>query len=351
VMTTDAAAPDAADATSRLATIPPAIAGDVGQVFVPVTLGPTGAALRTEREVGATVEILGQSLVYRPAVLASGAVDFFHRPSGGQDRQEFTCAGHPDASGAIRWDEAEMLPEPVPADAVPEEGAVFAPLPESMNQARELTAAKRDLADFLYRSRRITLFEASELDAYSRPGESAADFRIRLAQDARERRDGEIDHVEERYETKLDRLEERIRKARATLGRYETDATAKQRETIVSIGESVLGALLGRRSSRAASSSLRRMRASGAAKQRAEDAEDNLEKLQADAAELDAELEAEVEKITARWEGSTLELDEVAVAPRRTDVHVATIAIGWLPHVCLTYEIVGERAERELAAY
>jgi hypothetical protein len=329
---------------------PPSIGGDVTQVFAPVRLGPTGAALRVEQEAGATASLIGQTLVYRPAVVASGSVGYFHRSSGGEQRDEFSLAARPDVSGAIRWDSAESLAA-TPAGGAPEADARFEPLPESMNQVRELSGARADLEDYLYRTRRITIFEAPDLDAFSRPGESAADFRLRLTQEARERRDEEIDKLEERYETKLDRLDERIRKARATVGRYDADASAKKRETIVAIGESVLGAFLGRRSSRSASGSLRRMRQSSAARQRAEDAEENLESLLEDVKELEQELQEKVSDIAVRWEGSALELEEVPVTPRRADVDVAQTAIGWLPFRRVEYEIGGTRAELDIPAY
>ena len=332
-----------------LAASPPAIAGDVSQVFAPVRLGATGAALRVEERAGASAAILSQTLVYRPAVVASGAVEFFHKRSGARDRQEFALAARPTASGS-RWDAAESLAAAPAADA-PEADARFEALPESMNQAREVSAAKADLEDHLYRTRRITLFHAPALDEFSRPGETAADFRLRLSTEARERRDEEIDKIEARYETKLDRLDERIRKARATVGRHEADAAAKKRETFVAIGETVLGAFLGRRSSRSASSSLRRMRMSSSAKQRAEDAEENLEALIADAQELEAELAEAVAEVAAKWETSAIEVEEVEVTPRRTDVDVASVSIGWLPYRRVEYEVGGSRAELDVPAY
>jgi len=333
-----------------LPTSPPSVGGDVAQVFVPVSLGRTGAALRAEQEAGASARIVSQALVYRPSVVSSGSVDFYHRRSGARDREELTLAARPDASGAIRWDEAVSLAAPV-TDGSPEADARFEPLPESMNQDRELSAARSDLEDYLYRSRRITLYHATALDAFSNPGESAADFRLRLAQDARERRDREIDRVEERYETKLDRLDERMRRARAAASRYEADAAARKRESIVAIGESVLGAFMGRRSTRSASSGLRRIRMSSAAKQRADEAEENLDSLMADAKELESELQGEIAQITSRWESGALELEEVEVTPRRTDVAVASVAIGWLPYRRVACEVDGARTELDLPAW
>ncbi|MDX1393540.1 MAG: type IV secretion system DNA-binding domain-containing protein [Gemmatimonadota bacterium] len=349
--TTDAVRPELAAAEDGFAATPPSVGGDVSQLFVPVSLGATGAALSVEEEIGAGASVADQSLVYRPCVLARGAVTYFHRASGAQDRHEFALAGSPDHLGAVRWDDATALGASVRPIAAPEDGARFAPLPDGLNSARELAGARKDLEDFLYRTRRITLFEAPALDRYSEPGQSAADFRLALATEARERRDEEIDALEERYETKLDRLDERIRRARGQLARHEADASAKKRETIVAIGESVLGAFLGRRSSRSASAGLRRVRMSSAAAQRAEEAEENLETLEEDARELEAELAEKVLDVTGRWEGAALELEEVVVTPRRSDVDVEDVAIGWLPYRRVSCELDGERMLHDVPAW
>ena len=65
---------------------------------------------------------------------------------------------------------------------------------------------------------------------------------------------------------------------------------------------------------------------------RAEEAEENVEALQAEVQALNEELAEEVAGITARWDQATLELEEVAVTPRRADVDVSYAAIGWAPH-------------------
>ena len=52
------------------------------------------------------------------------------------------------------------LPEGATREA-PEDGR-FMSLPEAMNQGRELTSAKKDFSDYLYRTRKVTLFEAGE---------------------------------------------------------------------------------------------------------------------------------------------------------------------------------------------
>ncbi len=343
-------------AEDGLARTPASLGPGVRQVFLPLALGATGSALRAEAEFGADTRVGAQSIVYHPAVLATGAVHFLHKPSGAQLRQEVALLSRLElkrpSGGTIRWDHAEDLGQ-VPegaTESTPEDGR-FSPLPDAINQPRQLISAKKDFADYLYRSRQITLLEAPDLKEFSRPEESEAEFRQRLAHVAREKRDAAVEKLEERYERKLARLGARIRRARTTLGQREDQAAARKRETFVAIGESVLGAFLGRRSSRRVSSSFRRISQSSSARARADEAEENLAALETDAAELARELEKKVADIAAEWDASAIEIREVSVTPRRMDVDIWGVALAWLPHRRVECRVGSTAKSLEVPAY
>jgi len=333
------------------AATPASLGPDISQQFFLLELGATGAAIRAEEELGAETRIESQVVVYRAGLLAAGAVHFVHKASGTQERQDVAYVARPDG-GSVRWDQAEDLGrKPDGAESQAPGEARFAPLPEAMNQKKEFSSAKKDLADYLYRTRSITLFKAPDLGEYSRADESQAEFRGRLVHAAREKRDQAVEKIQTRYEKKLDTIGDRLRRARNTLAQREEQASAKKRETFVAIGESVLGAFLGRRSSRRMSSSVRRLSQSSTAKARAAEAEDNLQALEADAAELAQELKAEVAEITAEWDTAAIEIEEVAVTPRRADVEVSDVGIAWLPYRRLECLVDGESRTLEVRAY
>ena len=338
------AAPDAVSGTVSvtdpaipepgLSPTPPALAPALRQVFLPPTVGRTAAALDVEARLGSAATVEGGLVVYRPGLLGVGSVHFLHKKSGADATDPFALIAHPDSQGVIRWDSAAGLgSDPRDwTDDPPTGEARFSSVPNSINQEREVKAAAKELADHLYRTRTLTLHHSPAVDAYSEPGETPQDFRLRLTQAARELRDDEVDKIEDRYEKQLTRLGERLRRARTMLDKRESEASARKRETMVSIGESVVGMFLGRRSSRTASSSLRRMRMSSSAKQRAEEAEENVEALEAEMQEMNAKLLEEVAKITAKWDESALELEEETVTPRRADLDISYVAVGWAPY-------------------
>jgi DNA repair exonuclease SbcCD ATPase subunit len=172
---------------------------------------------------------------------------------------------------------------------------------------------------------------------------------MRLQHAAREKRDEEIDEINERYEKKFNTLEDRLRRYEAKLEQREADVAARKRETMVSVGESVLGMFMGRRSSRMASTALSKQRQAAKAKLKVEEAEEDVEALQEDIEELEAELQEEVAAIQERWEEALEMFEEVKVTPRRADIQIDLVALAWVPHWRLTYEGRGAIVRTDLA--
>jgi hypothetical protein len=230
----------------------------------------------------------------------------------------------------------------------PEPDAYFDALPESINQAQEISGLTKSLSDHLYHNSSLTLLHSPVLKAYSQPDESEREFRMRLQQAAREERDAEVDEVSARYEKRLGQLQDRLRRAEATLATKEADVAARKRETVVSVGESVVGMFLGRRSTRVASRAMSKHRQATLAKIKLEEAEANVEALQQDVKELEEELQEQVAVVRDRWEEALVEFEEVPIKPRRTDVQITLFGLAWAPHWQITHQDRGGVARTEL---
>ena len=81
----------------------------------------------------------------------------------------------------------------------------------------------------------------------SAPGESERDFRIKLQELAREQRDRQMDQLRKKYEPKLQAIEDRLRRARQAKEREAEQAKQQYVQTAISVGASLLGAFLGRK--------------------------------------------------------------------------------------------------------
>jgi hypothetical protein len=340
----------AAAPASAFAVAPPSLPPTIQQVYLPVRKEATAAALDVGSRAGGTVEVQSRNLFYVPALLGLGRVHFVDQRRNVNEQEDFALlAQAPEGVGGLAWECAQPLDLAV-RDLLDhaEPNAYFDALPESVNQAQELEALKKGLADHLYRTGSLTLLYSPALKAYSQPKENERDFGMRLQQAAREARDAEIDKLSESYQKRITQLKERLRRAEGTLARHQAEVEARKRETVVSVGESVVGLFLGRRATRAASATLSKHRQATMAKMKVEEAGDTVEALQQEIAQLEAELQDQVTAVRERWEKALSELEQVPITPRRSDVQVDFFALAWAPHWQITYRDRGGATRTDL---
>jgi len=199
--------------------------------------------------------------------------------------------------------------------------------------------------------RRRTLLRHPTLKLTQSPDEDERAFRIRLQQAAREARDEEIDALQKKYEKQFDRLERRLRREERELAEDEAEYEARKREEMIGLGETLLGLFLGRRRSRGLSSVARKRRMTAKAKQDIEESRQEIAALQAELADLERELQEAVAEITSRWKHVLNEIEMVAVKPRRKDVLVEQVMLGWLPFWAFAVEQDGHVRYRTVPAH
>ena len=129
------------------------------------------------------------------------------------------------------------------------------------------------------------------------------------------------------------------------------NAEARSRETVVSVGESILGVFLGRRATRAASSAMSKHRQTTLAKMEAEKAEEAVEAVRRDMTELEGEMRQEAQAIRDRWADALTAFEELQVTPRRTDVDVQMLSLAWAPVWQVSYDQPGGRHTDRVRAH
>ncbi len=318
---------------------PPTLDPSVTQVYLPVELGEQAAIRRASEESGEALTVESTQLIYEPAIIGAASVRFFDRKNKIDEKtHKVLLALNPDSGrGGIDWESAEESPlssrdlRKKPERVDEKQGPFFAPAPESANNGRELKSLEKDLSDWLYYNSKLPVKSHPTLKLVQKPDESERAFKIRLQQAARERRDDEVDKLEKKYETKIDRLEDKLRLRERRLSDDEAEFEARKRDEMVGIGESVLGFVMGRRSTRVLSRASSKRRMTAKAKANIEDTKDEIEDIKADIAELESELKEAADDITTRWADSLEELETVEIAPRRSDVQIQLLALAWTP--------------------
>ncbi len=132
-------------------------------------------------------------------------------------------------------------------DPRPAAGAKFLPVPSAALQAKNYSKWEKSLAKHLYSEQRLKLWQAPDVKEYSHADETEAEFRIRVRQRQRELRDEAVADLRQSFARKHDTLEGKVRRARERVDRETSQFQGEAAQAAVSIGTSILRALLGAR--------------------------------------------------------------------------------------------------------
>jgi hypothetical protein len=296
--------------------IAPVLPPDVSQRFLPLRAKPEG-------------------IVYAPRLFATASVHY-QDAKRGIDHAEEVALLAPLTDDGADWYAAE--PVELTRDdleAEPVRGARFAPLPDAAVKAKSYDAWSKALEECLYRTRKCELFRSDTIGVVSNPGESERDFRIRLTEAAREKRDEQVEALRKKYGVKIAQLQERIRRAEQAKQVQADQARQQTLSTVIHAGTAVLGMFFGRaRSLRSMSAVGTAARGAGRTYQEQQDvarAEETVASLQKQLADLNAELETEVDNLQERFDPEAGELEVLGLKPRKTDVEVRFLTLAWAP--------------------
>jgi hypothetical protein len=255
-----------------------------------------------------------------------------------QDEAVSLLAEFPEGVSAVDWNSGAVLDlADDEIESEPAEGARFAPPPPAAAKARQYATWKKSLTDQLYRSQKLDLLFCADLDQYSHPGESERDFRVRLQQSAREERDTQAEKLRAKFGPKVAALEERIRKAQQAVEKQRAESRTSMLGTIISVGSTFAGAFLGRKKLSAATLGKAATAARGVGRmaQQKSDvgrATDNVEALQQDLADLEAQFKAELDALATKVDPATIALETKTIKPKKTNISVQTVALAWAPY-------------------
>jgi TolA-binding protein len=192
----------------------------------------------------------------------------------------------------------------------------------------------QSFASYLYRERNLKLWKCASLKATSRPGEREKQFRIRMTELTREKRDLELEKLKQRFTPKVTKLRDRIDKAQEKVSREESQYQHQKLQTAISFGATLLGALTGRKlgSSRTVGRATTTARTAGRAAREREDiarAKREVVRLKEKLVGLEEEFKEKVERLRELPAPSEIEIEEVSIRPRKSDISVSLMALAW----------------------
>lgn len=279
-------------------------------------------------------------VVYLPAILRSAEMTFSDAPKDVFVIRRLSLLSKLsedmitlDAANAIRsrLDAPALSREPLPGPVN------FAAVPAFALKASTYTAARSQAVDWLFANESIDLWYNEKYKIYSKPGEPEGDFRVRLGHRAKEERDQELEALRLKYQAAWQKLETAAAKARATIDREAAQARSAKINTAVSIGQTILGALFGRKAlsrttisktSTAARSATRAIEQSGDVGR----AEDRLAEVEGQMVELKNQMDSAMAEIRLAADPDRLSLQKNPIRALKKNIAINACGLAWLPY-------------------
>lgn len=301
-----------------LSRIKPSLPPEINELLMPVRTQPATSA----------------GLIYRPSIAVIGQVAIYDNRLG---LSQVSDAGHyfeltGEVAGLL-WDEASPLSARLEEmERTPRSGAAFESLPA--RGLALLKSAESDYLDYLTRSYQLTLWKSVTFQAISRPGESERDFRLRLGQLAREKRDEAVARLRQKYASKIATLERQYLTAQQRLQKEEAQYKEKVAQSAISMGATIFGAILGRKSYQVGRATTTARSASRAyyEKMDIKRAQEQLELARARLEEMEKQLEREADAIASLYDPEREPLQTLALRPKKKDIAIRWAGLLWLPY-------------------
>ncbi len=299
---------------------PPVLPSGISQFFIPV---------RGKMPVGTR-------LVYEPHVLGIARIRFTDTKTGVDTVQDMTFATPIlDEAIPVNWDNAQPVNISVSdLEKTPTGNAEYAELPPSAVRTTSPTAWSRDFVTWLVQNQSLTLLRCASLNQVSKPGETEREFRIRMQQLAREKRDEIATALRKKYAPKMATLQERVRRAEQVVDKQRAQASQQKTQTAISFGATLLSALTGRKLTSMSTLGRAATAARGVARSVGEEqdvgrARETLEVAQKQLAELEESFQSELQELQAKLDPAKEVFETVEIRPKRTNVSVQLMALVW----------------------
>lgn len=280
----------------------------------------------------------GHKLLYLPKILGAAKINFSD-PKVRIELSESKVYITPVTDNAIPVVWENSLEADIPAtdlEKSPQLNALFGELPSAATQSKNYSIWNRDFNNWLYGTQKVDLFVSPSLKEVSQPGETEPEFRVRLEQFARERRDEMVEQLRKKYASKVAVLQERLRRSQQAVDKQTEQAKQAKFQTAISFGSTLLGAFTGRKvSSSTISRASTAMRGVSRAIDESKDvsrAGDTVAAIQQQLVGLQAEFDSETMALQERIDPSTEALETIVVKPNKSDILLQLVSLIWAPY-------------------
>jgi len=313
---------------------PPPVASAIQQFYLPTVLSSQQAMMNYEQQTGRPLgNPSNVMLAYRSMLFAQLAVRYQQKSAQIYTTREY--AFHiPDlhTSGLVHWEEFQS---PVfdrrQIAAQPFGDALFEELPLGLTDEKRMKALQGELTDFMYNTARLIIPHHVQFKIYGNPDDDMSVFQGQVVQVAREKRDVEVDKLNNKFGKLADGIEDKIRRKERELEAEKLEIRDRKREQLYTTGEAVFSLFQGR-----TNYTLSRMSRASRYKRQTEadiqESRDVLGELQGEMGDLEQDYEAQLQAIDDKWAKVANQVNEYTITPYKKDIHIEMYGIGWIPH-------------------
>ncbi|MCX8094885.1 MAG: ATP-binding protein [Caldisericia bacterium] len=277
-------------------------------------------------------------IFYKPFVIGSSMVNFSDSKKGiDYTVEKIIAAEIKDKPIPVDWSESfEIKIDLNNLSQKPEIDSIFDKLPQQALIPKNYDSWKRELINHIKNNITLEIFRSPTYKVFSKPNESEEEFKIKLIELSREKRDEEKEKIIKKYETKLSAMEEKYRKALQMLDREKDQLQQRKLQTTISVGATILGAILGRkvtgvgnvgRATTAARDAGRIMKEQEDIKR----AEETVQKYESELKELEREFQEEIKKFEEKSDPTKEIIERIILKPSKTEINIRFFSLVWLP--------------------
>jgi hypothetical protein len=276
------------------------------------------------------VFIGGDSRTYRPYLVGEVTLHYVRASQGLDEWEEHVLIAPLEEDSPMEL--AELFPpEDLELDTEePDDAEFVAPPAGSVTKGRFRSYGKQ-IRTHVYQARTKSLWRCKPLKLYSKPGETKAEFSARVQIANREKRDASVEKLRARFDKRVARMMEREKRALARVEREKSQYEHQKLQTGISTAAGVLGAIFGRGGIGRATTAARSAGRVARERDDVRRAEEALDDIQEGLRALHIEVEEEMRAHIAEQEDEAVEIEEIVVRPRKSDIAVSGLKLAWRP--------------------
>jgi len=265
--------------------------------------------------------------VYSPHFYLKGEVIFDDHSLGIYIRKKYIVSIP--VSSTPDWKNAEIKESLIEYSDTPlSEVKGYKPFGATINYS-SIRKVQSSFKDYLYSNKSLNLFINREMNIVSEVDESEKTFLQRCRDIVEKTIDKKIEKIKENYDRRIDRIGDKIAREKLKIQSLESEHKSKRTEEIVSIGETLLGVLLGSKSRRGFSTAARRRRMTSSAASKIKMRKMKLSQLEEDLLNLQEELEEQITDIEDSYYEQADNIEDFKIRLEKDDIIVSSQNILW----------------------